>query len=186
LLRPIDELDNILAELRKEHRKVQPPAFPAARLQAEAASALVRSKWLRLSWPFAAALVAFVILMLGKPGVRVDDLRPNRNDLAPQTRVERAPDSALAAVVARTPATSPARKPRTSRKDEEAMTEFIDLPGTATLPVSAETSILRVQLAKGDLRQYGFDVPPQVAAEIVRADFIVGNDGMARAIRLIR
>jgi hypothetical protein len=60
------------------------------------------------------------------------------------------------------------------------------VPGSETLPTPVETSILRVQLQKGDLRQYGFDVPAPMDSEFVRADFVVGDDGLARAVRLVR
>src|SRR3954470_2570687 len=68
----------------------------------------------------------------------------------------------------------------------DRLSDFVALPGSETLPPSMETSILRVQLSKGDLRQYGFDIPSPVAAELIRADFVVGDDGLARAIRFVR
>src|SRR4051794_37062135 len=58
----------------------------------------------------------------------------------------------------------------------DRLSDFVALPGSETLPPSMETSILRVQLSKGDLRQYGFDIPSPVAAELIRADFVVGDD----------
>ena len=68
----------------------------------------------------------------------------------------------------------------------EITTEFIAVPGSETLPAPLETSILRVRVLKGELRQYGFDVPPPDAGEMVGADFVVGDDGLARAVRLVR
>ncbi len=68
----------------------------------------------------------------------------------------------------------------------EITTEFIPVPGSETLPAPLETSILRVRVPKGELRQYGFDVPPPDAGEMVGADFVVGDDGLARAVRLVR
>jgi hypothetical protein len=68
----------------------------------------------------------------------------------------------------------------------EFVTEFIDLPGSETLPEPLQTSILRVRVLKGELRQFGFDVPPPAAAELIRADFVVGDDGLARAVRLVQ
>jgi hypothetical protein len=68
----------------------------------------------------------------------------------------------------------------------ETVTEFMAVPGSETLPAPLETSILRVRVPKGELRQYGFDVPPPDAGEMVGADFVVGDDGLARAVRLVR
>jgi hypothetical protein len=68
----------------------------------------------------------------------------------------------------------------------EVATDFITLPGTESLPAAVQTSVLRVEVRKGDLRPYGFDIPPGVAGELVRADFVVGDDGLARAVRLVQ
>ena len=81
---------------------------------------------------------------------------------------------------------TPPQQVRTVAEAGDRLSDFVALPGSETLPPSMETSILRVQLSKGDLRQYGFDIPSPVAGELIRADFVVGDDGLARAIRFVR
>jgi hypothetical protein len=73
-----------------------------------------------------------------------------------------------------------------SRQQPLIETGFLVIPGREGLPTPSEASIVRVQLTKGDLQWYGFQVPPSSAAEMVRADFLVGQDGLARAIRLVQ
>ena len=64
---------------------------------------------------------------------------------------------------------------------------YIELPASAGLPAPAATAILRVQLSGEDLRLYGVDVPPPAAtaAGWLSADFVIGEDGLARAVRLV-
>jgi hypothetical protein len=64
--------------------------------------------------------------------------------------------------------------------------DFVVLPASFALPPPSATTIVRLELRKSDLRQYGFDVPPPVESELVSADFVVGEDGLARAVRLIQ
>jgi hypothetical protein len=78
----------------------------------------------------------------------------------------------------------PARLKR-RRQSAEAARGFIALPGSETLPVPVAPHILRVRISKGELRQFGFEAPPPMMAEFVRADFMLGEDGLARAVRLI-
>ncbi|QOY86910.1 hypothetical protein [Paludibaculum fermentans] len=60
------------------------------------------------------------------------------------------------------------------------------LPSSEFLSPPQTTTILTMQLRKGDLRQYGLDVPAPLTSELVRVDFVVGDDGLARAMRLVR
>jgi hypothetical protein len=68
----------------------------------------------------------------------------------------------------------------------EPATDFILLPSAETLPPPREIRIWRVRIAKGELAQYGFSVPPTTAAEPIYADFVVGEDGFPREIRFFR
>lgn len=72
------------------------------------------------------------------------------------------------------------------RPEPRPVARFLPLPGSEALPPPLATSILRMRLPLGDLRQYGFPVPPSSASDLVAADFVVGDDGLARAIRFVR
>jgi hypothetical protein len=143
-----DELADVLAELRQQHRRVEAPAHLEGRLRAAAGTHRKRPLMRRRVWSMAAALIviALIVWRAGRPG---------------STRLLPAPAG-------------------------EHLTEFVALPGSEMLPPPLETSVLRLRLRKGELRRYGFEIPPPMAGEFIRADFVIGDDGLARAIRFSR
>jgi len=62
---------------------------------------------------------------------------------------------------------------------------FITLPSSEGLPAPSMATLVRTQIRREELRQYGFDVSPTVASEIVLAEFVVGQDGLSRSVRLV-
>jgi hypothetical protein len=46
--------------------------------------------------------------------------------------------------------------------------------------------VLRVELPRSSLASFGLPVNLERAGERIKADVVVGNDGMARAIRFVR
>ena len=180
-----DELEHVLAELRQRHRQVEAPAHLAVVLST--ATYACQSQFRRRigwrGWAIAAAsLVAGVAW------------RANRSALV----VERRPVEANLARAAKS--NPPTGKPGAGMKSvapaklvpvpvaatpNEPMAGFVALPGSAGLPRPIETSVLQFRLRKGELRRYGFDIPPSSDAEFVRADFVIGDDGLARAVRFV-
>jgi hypothetical protein len=65
------------------------------------------------------------------------------------------------------------------------ITVFLALPSGAVLPPSANTTFVCIRLHKEDLRQFGVDIPEIDGKQIVRAEFALGDDGLARAVRLV-
>jgi hypothetical protein len=59
------------------------------------------------------------------------------------------------------------------------------LPSSEGLPASSAASLVRLRIQKASLRQYGLDVPATATSETILAEFVVGEDGLPRAIRLI-
>jgi hypothetical protein len=43
-----------------------------------------------------------------------------------------------------------------------------------------------MRIERDCLRQYGLDVPPTLAPETILAEFLVGEDGLPRAVRIVR
>jgi hypothetical protein len=79
------------------------------------------------------------------------------------------------------------REPRTSRvlpSRPVAVGEFVAWPGARDLPPLESGELLRVDLPVSMLPSLGI-VPPATQAVRVRADVIVGQDGLARAVRLV-
>ena len=63
---------------------------------------------------------------------------------------------------------------------------FLLLPSSALLPPSSNTTYVSVRIYKEDLREFGIDIPEVDTKEIVLAEFALGDDGLARAVRLVR
>jgi len=47
-------------------------------------------------------------------------------------------------------------------------------------------SVVRVRVRGSELRQYGLEAPPDAGAQTLLAEFAVGEDGLPRAIRIVR
>jgi hypothetical protein len=82
----------------------------------------------------------------------------------------------------RTPAL--ARRLRPAPPDPAPPVEFIALPSAAALPPPERGQILRVEMPRSALP--GFGIPVIAASgDTIRADIIIGEDSLARAIRLV-
>lgn len=64
------------------------------------------------------------------------------------------------------------------------LSEFVALPGVAALPALESGRIVRIEVAVSELPAYGINVVPDSTQSSVEADLLVGQDGLARAIRL--
>jgi hypothetical protein len=78
----------------------------------------------------------------------------------------------------------PASSVRGVQSDPQPPNEFVIIPGTAGLPALESGSLVRMNLPVSVLPSMGV-TPPQGRATAVRADVIVGQDGVARAVRLV-
>ena len=83
----------------------------------------------------------------------------------------------------------PTHKPLASsvrgvRPDPQPPNEFVIIPGTAGLPALESGSLVRIDLPVSVLPSMGV-APPQGRRTAVRADVIIGQDGVARAVRLV-
>ena len=197
-----DELDEVLKELRREHREITAPESLEARLRAAAGRArpveVPRTpvvswwnwRWLsRWGWAMAAVVLVGVGLMIWDMGRRSQ--APVQQAVV-ETNSNRAPvEQAQNVTVADVRPvdhdfSQDVVRPAERRRRGEGVTAFMEVPGSEGLPAPMESSIVRVRMAKGDLRQYGFDVPPAATNELIHADLYLGEDGLPRAIRLVR
>ena len=78
----------------------------------------------------------------------------------------------------------PARRPRPSRPMARSA-EFVAVPGAAGLPAFESGTIVRLELSLASLPTYGVDITRAGTDRPVEADILVGQDGQARAIRLV-
>lgn len=70
-------------------------------------------------------------------------------------------------------------------ESEEVATNYLPLTPTADAE-GMSGQVVRIQLPRSALAQFGVAVTPERADELVKADVVLGDDGLARAIRLIQ
>jgi hypothetical protein len=68
----------------------------------------------------------------------------------------------------------------------EVAINFYRLPDADDLPPIESATIVRVQLPMSSLRLIGLPVSEDRAAELVQADMLLGQDGLARGVRLVQ
>jgi hypothetical protein len=69
---------------------------------------------------------------------------------------------------------------------DEIATEFIPLMNREALAQMDGGQVMRVELPRSALRSFGLPMDMERATERIKADVVVGNDGLARAIRFVR
>ena len=199
------ELDEILAEIGREHRAIDAPQTLEAALHAEAGrrkdSIMARNP--RLKWTWAAA--AILLAAIATSGAIWQLLNAHRHQdhhvrsvSAPRAMPDQPLPSAPIAARNNAAATAAARtrragtdRPRfheasTDRATGNSLDEFVPLPVSEGLPPAAELSVVRIKLRGSDLRQYGLEAPGDAVAQIMLAELVVGEDGLPRAIRIVR
>jgi hypothetical protein len=67
---------------------------------------------------------------------------------------------------------------------EARLNEFVPLPGAFALPDFESGRIVRMEVPLTGLPAFGIDLVPDAAPTAVEADFLIGQDGLPRAIRL--
>jgi hypothetical protein len=198
------ELDEILAQIGREHRAIDAPErlesilFAAADSQKNASAAQrLRFSWIwaTVSLLIAAVVIAGTIWQIRKqpqPGDQQVQSAP-----VPQVRAESAsPPASVAAKKSITARSTPAAKTVTNRARRpdsppkqpswSALDEFVPLPVSEGLAPAADLSVVRIKLKGSDLQQYGLEAPADAAAQTMLAEFVVGEDGLPRAIRIVR
>ena len=66
------------------------------------------------------------------------------------------------------------------------MTPYYPLPSADSLPAPDAEAVVRMMVPGSTLQLVGFPVNEVLRPEFVRADVVVGQDGMARAIRFVQ
>ncbi|HKA22272.1 MAG TPA: hypothetical protein VKN18_28600 [Blastocatellia bacterium] len=82
------------------------------------------------------------------------------------------------------------QKPMQVETDSNAITEiatdFIPLTNREALAQMDGGQVMRVELPRSALMSFGLPMDMERATERIKADVVVGNDGLARAIRFVR
>jgi len=70
--------------------------------------------------------------------------------------------------------------------DMEIATDFFPLMSRESLAETESGQLVRVELPRSALMSFGLPMNMDRASERIKADVVVGNDGLARAIRFVR
>lgn len=227
------ELDEILGELRREHRATNAPESIETALRAKTrrqrresgAGGLLPA--LRpvprpvLAWAFAIALVAAIVWggtvlqmrrihgqgnSAARPAAGAastisssagsSPTAPTRRDTPPLPlpvesagKVHSAPAEVQRAGINRVrphAASVPQDTASVQLGAANSLVEFVRLPVSEGLPPAAQLSVVRVKLHGSDLQQYGLEAPADAAMRNLLAEFVVGEDGLPRAIRIVK
>jgi hypothetical protein len=199
----LEEMRRITSQMGELHQAVLPPddvrSF-AARLELETAGeqpagsrtrwfTLPQELWKQVAWCGALTLVVLLGLKLW---TRQPPVTAMRLVQPPQTAVVPAVPKLTAAST--TPAKTVRRSHRLVKKQtppaavafKEVATPFFPLPfSDVALPLE-QASVIRVDLPRSALELAGLPVEEARRNERIRADLVLGADGLARAIRFVR
>lgn len=151
------------------------------------------------AWPVAAAAAIATLLVWAWPREQKgrDPAAVVSNEQTPEpegrTASHAAPEVAAPTGSAAKGGIGEGRRPRPVRDRRRLLNrgrpvpelEFTPLPGASGLPAFESGSIVRVELPVAALPAYGLAIVPDPTRPAVEADVIVGQDGQARAIRLV-
>jgi hypothetical protein len=147
------------------------PAEIEQQLRAEFRRHHLRRKMLRLSGAFSASAAAGIVLILWV-----------HNETPKTTPVSAAVvEHAVAAPAAQI---GPAAQIQIG--DEESDASFYPLPEAEALPAVENAMVVRVQLPVSSLQLMGVPVSEERADASVQADLLLGQDGLARGVRLVQ
>ena len=144
------------------------------------------------SWKVA-GIAAAILLSISIGSIVL--VRSLSNNMPPQPKAEASPSrSDSPAVGSKSPdardllAASPTSRRRTKPRPRraETVTEFFPLIEGDDLESLEYTQIVRVELTPSALREVGLPMSYASEGDSVKADVILGHDGLARAIRFVR
>ncbi|MBS1799617.1 MAG: hypothetical protein JSS95_07295 [Acidobacteria bacterium] len=181
-------LDHLLEDLRREHRSIQPPAALVETLIAhhssDASGNTRRTAGSRL-WFLTLAtstVIAIAVLLLRPHSAAAPSVLQTQT--APlQSRPAQIPP-ALNTRAQPTP--RPLVKRPTTRRIMSSHDSFVQLPTSTGLPEPTQAVLIRTRIDTSSLRSYGLTPPPPGAPQTILAEFLIGDDGLPRAIRLVR
>lgn len=136
-------------------------------------------------------LAASVFVLLPAPSSTTQVAQPSTEPIAPteqpDTQVATQADNprSVHLVSNKLPRTSPRRGQRASRSAEVA-TEFLPLTFVDDSRAQESGHVVRVKVPRSALIAFGVPMNMERAGELITADLVVGDDGLARAIRFVQ
>ncbi len=197
-----------LAEYRDSLDPLSTPPAVEARLRAE----LRQKRHIRVApWLLAAGAAALLLLGIGigrwrgseqpalvsgplatqAPGNETSAGVPNESSapLVTGTPTEAVPETALVVEPVPSGRSLPRNLTRRftppAKTGQAPQTMFVLLPGTEGMPPAQELQVLRVRIPRARMQALGWPITSDRLEERVLADVVVGEDGVARAVRLV-
>ncbi len=184
-----------------------------AALPAVAPARSARSRWLYAAAGIAAIALIVVLLAFvasrnrdlqqpgprkaANPGPAVPD--QSRPAVPQQQALPERPEPASGAVQATIQKRRPVDRIKNARRSRppagdrnspasgaEIATDFIPLMNRESIAQMDGGQVMRVELPRSALMSFGLPMDMERATERIKADVVVGNDGLARAIRFVR
>ena len=204
-MKPANNLGEIIDKLRHEHRAVEAPKQLEALLRGHTEHSAHSTSHVRVfplrgvwAWGLSFALLAGVLCAVTVWEMRRSQEPVNRQTgstppatSSPHSSTESsalatsAPKQGVEQPSLRHPHSSAMREPEPS-SHEVSMDDFVALPASEGLPPASAISLVRMQIQQNALQQYGLEVPADTGPRTLLAEFAVGEDGLPRAIRIIR
>jgi hypothetical protein len=163
-------------------------------------SAPARSRNLALWWLAAAALILFAIAVALLPGAAPPNSKrdvsggrsPAPREQSPQRVIgpDKQEQNIETHVAKKTPIKRNTRRRAATSDDvarnDETVTDYIPLTYLADATAVESGTVLRVELPPSALIAVGLPGPVERTDSRVKADVVVGDDGVARAVRFVR
>jgi len=143
-----------------------------------------RRRWMRRGGMLALAAAVIAVWSTQSPS-----LHSGQQNIAKTVPVnqEKTPPSALVETVAAAPARhTPLPVTHRPKRTVAASHAFLALPAYDPSVPLDDLQVVRVKLPASALWQIGAPVPPDIAERRLTADFVVGQDGTAYAVRLVQ
>jgi len=173
------------------------PRVEQAVMAAFAAQQQSRRPAIWRKWAWAAAIpvaAALAILYLGSrqspvpaEGMAWQEGLPPRQEPVVQPAAERLPVPVAAESGPPPPERSrlPLRQPRSLSRPVERVSSFVPVRYGKPVEPGEPLQMIRIQLPQAELIRLGIPVPPDASRTLIQADVLLGEDGLAKAIRFV-
>jgi hypothetical protein len=180
-----------LAQVRTAQEAIEAPQRlqDALMVAFDAKHARSHRPWKHLYWAIPAAAAILIGILVSRP--RPVEERPVAR--LPETRVVLQPappvpetieDDAVPTVAAQAAPRRP-RPVRAASAPGARVTEFIPLRFGKPVEAGEQIQVFRMQMRRSELMRLGLPVAPDAASAYIQADVLLGEDGLAKAIRFV-
>jgi anti-sigma factor RsiW len=159
-------------------------AFAAQHSTAAVRPVASKHTWMQLAAAVIVVAGAFAVWKVSR-APRVDSAPSVAQVPSPSPIAQAVEPASVATAVNEQPRASKpvAHRPRPSRIVRAE--GFVPLPSAAGLPDFESGEIVRVDLPVTSLPIYGIEIAPDARGSTIKADFLIGQDRLVRAIRLV-